>query len=70
MGEGGYGSTFEISFWADLARLLAGIKNSPKNVCGLLQYLKKTGSNSVKIFSRHWCFSQIIITSIEYYIDF
>ena len=28
------GNTFEISCWADLAQPSAGIKNSPKNLCG------------------------------------
>ena len=32
--RGWYGSIVEICCWADLARLSAGIKNSPKNLCG------------------------------------
>ena len=31
--RGWNGSTVEISFWADLDRQSAGIKNSPKNLC-------------------------------------
>ena len=31
--RGWNGSTIKISYWADLARPTAGIKNSPKNLC-------------------------------------
>jgi hypothetical protein len=55
--RGWNGSTVEISCWADLARPLAGIKNSPKNLCS---HVIAGGDGINQFLMKIWAFWYII----------